>query len=280
MTLEVESGSPAGPQVGAAGGDDNRAAVDKAVSLLAAFGAQASSGVGVSELARRSELSKSTAFRVLGLLERNKVVERVGRKYRLGQRLRELSRNVHTSSNDKLRDRLIPFVAELYEATHETVQLTTVNDTEVVSLTKLYGQRAVACPVGVGTCLPAHATACGKAIMANNPRVLDRVVEQADRQGLEALTPRTITDVGELQHRLGKIREQGLAYADAELRPGQHCISAPIIGANGQAVAAISIAAPRDRDLRQFILVLRQTAAAASHSLQRSAARQRSEKIA
>ena len=56
---------------------DDRAAVDKAFSLLVAFGAEASTGVGVSELARRASLSKSTAYRVLGMLERNAMVERI-----------------------------------------------------------------------------------------------------------------------------------------------------------------------------------------------------------
>lgn len=251
--------------------EDNRAAIDKAISLLTAFGAQASSGVGVSELARRADLSKSTAFRVLGLLERNGVVDRVGRKYRLGARLRELGRNVHASNNDRLRDRLIPFLAELYEATHETIQLTAINDTEIVTLAKLYGHRSVACPLGVGTCLPSHATACGNAMLAHNPRMVDHLVEVADRRGLEAVTPRTITDISELQVRLAKIRQQGLAYADSELRAGQHCISAPVIGPNGHAVAALSISAPKEKDLRQHTLVLRRTAAAASQALQRSA---------
>lgn len=63
---------------------DDRAAIDKAFSLLVAFGDQASSGLGVSELARRTNLSKSTAYRVLGMLERNDMVERIGTAYRLG----------------------------------------------------------------------------------------------------------------------------------------------------------------------------------------------------
>ena len=48
---------------------DSRTAVDKALAILRAFGDEAGSGVGVSELARRTDLSKSTAFRLLGILE-------------------------------------------------------------------------------------------------------------------------------------------------------------------------------------------------------------------
>ena len=84
---------------------DDRAAVDKAISLLVAFGDQASSGLGVTELARRAQMSKSTAYRVLGMLERNAVVERVGTGYRLGSRLHELGRAVQCAgSRPPMRD--------------------------------------------------------------------------------------------------------------------------------------------------------------------------------
>jgi len=54
---------------------DDRAAIDKAFSLLSTLGEHSASPLGVSELARRTQLSKSTAFRVLGMLERNAVGE-------------------------------------------------------------------------------------------------------------------------------------------------------------------------------------------------------------
>src|SRR6185437_2382018 len=55
---------------------DDRAAIDKAFSLLSTLGEHSASPLGVSELARRTQLSKSTAFRVLGMLDRNAMVER------------------------------------------------------------------------------------------------------------------------------------------------------------------------------------------------------------
>ena len=50
---------------------DSRTAVDKAMALLNSFREEALTGVGVSELARRSNMSKSTAFRVLSMLQDN-----------------------------------------------------------------------------------------------------------------------------------------------------------------------------------------------------------------
>src|SRR5690242_17641721 len=120
---------------------DDRAAVDKAISLLVAFGEQASTGVGVSELARRADLSKSTAFRVLGMLERNGVVERIGTGYRLGARLHQLGQAVYSPEHERVRDLLLPFLTDLYEMTRHTVHLAALHDTDVVYLAKLYGHR-------------------------------------------------------------------------------------------------------------------------------------------
>jgi predicted transcriptional regulator len=111
---------------------DDRAAIDKAFSLLLSFGDQPSAGLGVSELARRSELSKSTAFRVLKMLERNGVVERVGSNYRLGSRLHELGTRVYSAQHDQIRDVLTPFGADLYELTHQTVHLAALHGSDVV----------------------------------------------------------------------------------------------------------------------------------------------------
>src|SRR4051794_21893740 len=116
---------------------EDRAAVDKAISLLLSFGSQAATGIGVSELARRASLSKSTAFRVLGMLERNGVVERIGSSYRFGQRLHDLGTAVYSPEHDRIREVLTPFLADLYEFTRETVHVATLHDTDVVYLAKL-----------------------------------------------------------------------------------------------------------------------------------------------
>ena len=140
-------------------GRDDRAAVDKAISLLVSFGHHGSGGVGVTELARRARLSKSTAFRVLGLLERNGVVERVGRNYRLGARLHELGRTVYPPDHDRVRDLLIPFLTDLYELTHETVYVAALHGGDVVYLAKLHGHRPAFEPSRIGVRMPAHCSA-------------------------------------------------------------------------------------------------------------------------
>jgi DNA-binding IclR family transcriptional regulator len=243
--------------------------VDKAVSLLLAFGEQASTGVGVSELARRAELSKSTAFRVLGLLARNGVVERIGREYRLGARLHELGSHVYSTDHDRVRDQMTPFVTDLYERTHETVHLAALHGTDVVYLAKLYGHRRVPSPSRVGGRVPAHATAVGKALLAHEPEMLDAVLAA----GLPAITPSTISDPSVLLDQLAAVRRTGVAHDLEEMRSGLFCVAMPILDSTGRPVAALSVSAGAHVDLRRIEATLRQVGAEAARYCARRPAR-------
>src|ERR1700739_4353996 len=206
---------------------DDRAAIDKAFSLLSALGEHGSWGVGVSDLARRPELSKSTAFRVLGTLERNAMVERVGTRYRLGARLHELGRSVYAPGSERTRDLLLPFVTDLYEATRHTVHLATLHGTDVVYLVKLYGHRPGPAPSRVGGHLPAYCTAVGKVQLAFDP---DAAAQLTGPAPLRPFTARTITDPAALAAELERIRRDGIAFDEEESQAGLSCVAAPVFG--------------------------------------------------
>ena len=87
---------------------DTRSAIDKAFSLLRSFSAEDASGVGVSELARRADLSKSTAHRILAALVENDAVERSGNVYRLGTLCYDLVSNPENEYHNTFSDLLTP----------------------------------------------------------------------------------------------------------------------------------------------------------------------------
>lgn len=251
---------------------DDRAAVDKAISLLVAFGEQGSTSVGVSELARRAALSKSTAFRVLGILERNGVVERIGTGYRLGARLHQLGRAVYAPEHDRLRDVLLPYLTDLYETTHHTVHLGVLHGTDVVYLAKLYGHRTAPAPSRIGGRLPAHSTAVGKALLSFHPMI----ASDALAGPLTALTDHTITDPAQLEAELADIRRVGIAHDHQESRAGLACVAAPILDHRGRAVAAFSIAGQHGHlDSARLGASLRRICASASHIVSRTEMRPR-----
>jgi IclR family KDG regulon transcriptional repressor len=246
---------------------DDRAAVDKAISLLSAFGDQAGLGVGVSELARRARLSKSTAYRVLGMLERNGVVERSGTSYRLGARLHELGRAVYPHRLEALRDRLLPYLTDLYEATRQTVHLAVLHGSDVMYLAKLYGHRPVPVPSRIGGRLPAHCTAVGKMLLACDAEATALALSAP----LRKLAPGTIARPADLLAELDLIREAGVSFDHEESRPGLSCVAGPVFGPGRRALAALSVSGSTGKiDLDRASRDVRHITAAASRALSKA----------
>ncbi|GAA1469209.1 IclR family transcriptional regulator [Microbacterium thalassium] len=211
--------------------------MDKAISVMRAFGEEAHVGVGVSELARRADLSKSTTFRLLATLESNGVVERVGTAYRLGALLDDLSASKDSPLHDLARDALTPFLAELYEATHLTVQLAALRGSHVIYLNKLEGHQRLRSPSRIGGRMPAYCTAVGKVLLAGD----GVAAEQALRSPRHRWTANTIVDEDAFADELDRVRSNGLALDRGESLETLACIAAPVRGANGQVVAALSV---------------------------------------
>lgn len=241
-------------------GESSQTAVDKAIGLLHFLGGH-QGAIGVSELARRTGLTKSTAFRLLGILERNGMVDRLGSDYQLSRQVYDLGAQVHAPRQAWLADILTPFVAELYELAHETVHLAVLHGPDVIYLAKLHGHRAAPAPSKVGAPVPAHCTAVGKAMLAYSPQAVDAVVGAR----LARLTPNTITDAARLYRELGRIRANGIAFDYEEAAPGLNCVATPVMGRGDRPVAALSIAGrTRHFDPRRYADRLRRVAYAAS----------------
>ncbi|NYV78835.1 IclR family transcriptional regulator, partial [Streptomyces sp. UH6] len=232
----MSHGTPA-PHEPASGTAGRQTAVDKALHLMMTL-AETGESIGVSGLARRTGLSKSTAFRLLGILERNAVVEKVGSAYRLGTQLYDLGTRGVYGSSIGLRERLVPHLAELYESTHETVHLAVLHGTEVVYANKLYGHRPTPCPSRIGSRLPASVTAVGKVLLAFDPEAAEAVIEG----GLHPATAHSITDPVAFRAHLARIRAAGVAEDHEESTPGLSCVAVPVLGPAGLPVAALSVA--------------------------------------
>jgi len=207
----------------------------RALALLSAFRPDEPE-IGLAELARRSGVAKPTAHRLLGELETWNLVERTGRGYRLGLRLFELGQVVPGQRD--LQEVAGPFLADLFEATRETVHLAVPDGAEVVYVQKLSPAGAPEIPSQVGGRMPAHCTGVGKALLAfGPPERLTAVLES----GLVRRSPRTIVLPALLVEELAEIRRRGFAEEHEESAPGLACVAAPVIGPHGTAVAAISI---------------------------------------
>jgi len=216
-------------------------AIGKALNVLDAFGPMDGT-LRLTDLADRTGLPKSTVHRVVEELVAWGGLERVGRRFRLGTKLFELGEIV--PRHRTLREAALPFMEDLYEATHETVHLAVRDGLDLLYLEKIRGSRPTLAPSRVGGRMPLHCAGVGKAILAFSPYTLVQAV--MDR-GLEAVTPMTITDPKRLKSELDQVRRHGVALDRQETMLGLVCVAAPLLIRGRDVVGAISVAGDADR---------------------------------
>ncbi|QEE60414.1 IclR family transcriptional regulator [Salinibacterium sp. dk2585] len=210
--------------------------VRKALQLLEAF-TGLKRPVGVSELARRALLPKSTAYRLLSALETGNFVERVGCNYQLSLRTFELGCSVREVRNRSVIGAAFPYLCELFAQTRQVVQLGMLDGSDVVLLEQLHPVGGARVPDSVGDRLPANCTALGKVMLAFSSRA-----EIAEYLGtpLEARTQRSVTDSRSFVEHLAISRRSGVAVEISECHSGLSSVAAPVLS-GGRAIGAVSI---------------------------------------
>ncbi|MDX2931349.1 IclR family transcriptional regulator [Streptomyces ipomoeae] len=214
--------------------------LDKATAILDCFRPDSGS-FRLTELAERSGLAKSTVFRVCADLVRLGWLEREDDVYRLGGKLFELGSLVPRRHD--LRETALPFLQDLFEATHETVHLGVREGHDVVYVERIHGHDPLRLPSRIGGRLPLTCTGVGKALLAFSGAEL---TEEVLAGPLPSLTPYSITDPNRLRTAVEQAQVSGLAYEEQEAAPGVSCIAAPVFD-GPIAAAALSVAVPRDR---------------------------------
>ena len=211
---------------------------------FAVLGALADGPVGVTEVADRVALPKSTVARLLGSLQREGVVEQVpgGTRYRLGARIASLAAGV--AGTGSLVAVARPHLVELSSAVGETAGLSVPDGFEVHYVDQVDTAHQVQIRDWTGTRVPMHAVSSGLVMLAALPTpALDRFLDRP----LERFTPRTMTDPSALRERLREVREDGYAWVHEEFAEGLNSVAAPIAGASGDVVAAVHVHGPSYR---------------------------------
>jgi DNA-binding IclR family transcriptional regulator len=219
-------------------------AIERAFAILDSFTADEPE-LGLTELAGRVGLHKSTVHRFMVNLEAGGFVERSPRsgRFRLGLRVLELGGLVMQRMN--LWEEALPFLEELVGDTGETGHLAVLEDGEAIYIERVEARRALRINAAVGTGYPAHATNLGKVLLADLPT--SAVSKIVDKRGLARFTPNTITTRIDLDAELERIREQGFGIDDEEYDEGLRCIGAPVFDHSGRAIAALGIGGPANR---------------------------------
>ena len=90
-----------------------------------------------------------------------------------------------------------------------------------------------------------HSTALGKCHMAWMP--FEEVKRLLKAQGMQRLTPATITTLAAMKEDLAATRSQGYALDREESMAGAFCVAVPILDGKCAPVAALSISGPTTR---------------------------------
>ncbi|MEU3493737.1 IclR family transcriptional regulator [Kitasatospora cineracea] len=230
-------------------------AAGKVLEVLAAFDREHPSQT-LSEIAQRTGMALSTTHRVITELAGWGALERAeDGSWHIGLRLWEIASGCPRTQI--LRDAALPFMQDLYEATHENIQLAVREGTELVFVERIAGHRSVEVVTMVGARFPVGSTGMGRILLAHAPR---EIQEEVLGSPLRAWTPHTVTDPKALRSQLDRIRREQVFLSDRQLSERSVALAAPVrIGRGGPVGAALGIVvaargASRARGLRDPLL--------------------------
>ncbi|KIC16937.1 IclR family transcriptional regulator [Leisingera sp. ANG-Vp] len=246
--------------------------VSKALSLLTYFN-HGRTGIGLSDLTRLSGMNKATVYRLMTELQESGFVEQTDgdRMYRLGPQVLRLA---------ALREAAVPILSvsrrvlrDLSDETGETTHLSLLQGGQLNSLSHAYSPRhATKVMMEDAEVLTFHGTSSGLAVMAySDPDFTDSLLSQP----LEARTPATITDPGEIRAQIADVRSCGMAQSIGGYEADVHSHAVPVFGPDRQVIGALAVAAPVSRmsqEQKQLIpAALRRAGATLTHRIGGSA---------
>lgn len=216
--------------------EPGRSVLSKSFAILSAL-RTAEIGLTRPQIARRTGLPMTTVLRLATELRDMGALELDDHGiYRLGAWLWELG--TLAASRSTLREIALPHMQDLYEATHENVQLAVRDGYDALIVERIRGPKSVLILTRPGGRLPLHATGVGKALLAYEPLAF---IDEVIARGLAQITPYTITDGDVLRRDLAQVRKRGYSTTKDEMTIGALSVGAAIFGQEDQVVGAVSL---------------------------------------
>ena len=215
--------------------------IDRAFAVLDALGG---GPLGVTEVATRTGLPKSTAARLLSTLVGLDAVEQVpeGTDYRLGPRLLALSAGLGRAAS--LVETARPVLVALAGEVGEAVGLSVREGSTVHYIDQVDSEQPVSVRDWTGTRLPMHPVSSGRVFLAALPPAeLDAILARP----LERFTPATVVFPARLRAIVRDVTREGLSWTADEYAEGITSVAAPVVDAAGEVVAALHVHGPSYR---------------------------------
>jgi DNA-binding IclR family transcriptional regulator len=214
--------------------------IDRAFTVLRAL---SGGPAGVTEIADRVSLPKSTVSRLLSTLEEIGAVEQVsaGGDYRIGWTMIELAASARPGRS--LISVARPHLVELNRRSGESAGLSIPDGLEMLYLDQVNPDSELQVRDWTGHRIPMHAVPSGQVVLASDPELVETVTAAP----MHAFTAKTITTARALRSRLDAVTLDGYAFADEEFADGLNSVAAPVRNAQGRVVAALHVYGPASR---------------------------------
>tara|TARA_R110002124_G_scaffold144122_15_gene309078 strand:- start:28246 stop:28986 length:741 start_codon:yes stop_codon:yes gene_type:complete len=212
--------------------------VDRALLLLKAL-AEESEGLRLTDAAARTELSPSTAHRLLTTLEYRNFVQ-----FDPSSALWHVGHQSFAVGSTFIQHRnfvaaALPFLRRLRDQTRETANLGIIHNGEMVVLTQVESREIMRAITRVGGRSPLTASGMGKAILATY--AAEDVAAVTNAHPMKAMTPRTIINRLDLNADLEVTAARGYAIDNEEYVLGLRCVAAVVRDHQGEPLCALSV---------------------------------------
>lgn len=220
------------------------ASVIKAIEVIE-YIAYSEKEVGVTEISNGLNYGVSATYHLLNTLKECNIIVQNDRtkKYSLGLKLWQIGMLAYGQNHISVT--LKPYLKKLKDLTGETVNLTIMDNHEIVYIAQEESDKLVKMFTTTGATAPLHCTAGGKVLLAYKTEdIRNSILEEIE---LTKYTENTIVNKEDLIKEIKEIKKNGYGFDNEERELGVSCIGAPVFDMNNEAIACITISGPTAR---------------------------------
>ncbi len=212
--------------------------LDRALDILELLAVE-KDGLGVTEIANRLGLNKSTVHRILASMAERGYFEKTKTRgeYKIGLKLVELS-SVYLNSVE-LKTEAKPFLWQLASKLNMIVHLAILDGNEAVYIEKIDTVNSIRLYSQIGKRIPVHCSSLGKCLLSGFSD--GEIGKRLKAYSFVRYTDHTVTDKEELIRQVREVRRRGWAVDDEEHENDVRCIGAGIMDYRGNVIAALSV---------------------------------------
>tara|TARA_R110002167_G_C12578868_1_gene643264 strand:- start:193 stop:996 length:804 start_codon:yes stop_codon:yes gene_type:complete len=241
----------------------------RGLKILQAFSSE-KPFMGVSDIAKELNVSRSTAFRLSLTLESMGFLKRVehSKKYCLGLKVLDLGFKLLAGMD--IVDIARPHMEELSESTKVCSHLAVRDGISVIYIARILGKHHIVSSVGVGTRFPAYATSSGRILLSNlSVAELATLYEGIE---LKRITENTPITIGDLINQIEQDKSNGYTLSWESYEENLASLAVPIRDNTKKIIASLNISCStttysKDELLKQVLPQLLQKATSISTAL-------------